>query len=452
MSGRAGRPAAGSYFVETWGCQMNELDAEKMSGALERKGYVRVGRAEDADVVLLNTCSIREKAEEKVYSELGRLLPLKRTRPDVVLAVTGCVAQREGERVFARAPHVDLVIGTRATGSLPILVDRIRAGDEQARHTADTELRDDSIHFPFEEIRREGVTAGKAYVTVIEGCNHRCTFCVVPQTRGREISRDLEDVIAEVVALAERGVIEIELLGQTVNAYRDPRGRDLADLLGAASRVDGVRRIRFTTSHPSQMTERLMDAMASSEPVCPYLHLPVQSGSSAVLRDMRRGYDRDAYLARIRSLRARIPEISLGTDVIVGFPTETDGDFRATLELLREVEFDTVYSFTYSERPGTAAVAHGDAVDAAAKAERLRALHETQQAIQERRYRRFVGRTVEVLVEGPSKRDPSQWTGRTADARIVNFSGASAPGRLETLEITHSTAFSLKGTLAGARA
>jgi tRNA-2-methylthio-N6-dimethylallyladenosine synthase len=443
---------SGRYFVETWGCQMNELDAEKMSGALERKGYVRVARPEDADVVLLNTCSIREKAEEKVYSELGRLLPLKRSRPDVVLAVTGCVAQREGERVFARAPHVDLVIGTRATGSLPILVDRLRAGDEQARHTADTELRDDSIHFPFEEIRREGLSAGKAYVTVIEGCNHRCTFCVVPQTRGREISRELEDVLAEVRALAERGVIEIELLGQTVNAYRDPLGRDLADLLDAASRVDGVRRIRFTTSHPAQMTERLMDAMAASERVCPYLHLPVQSGSSAVLRDMRRGYDRDAYLARIRALRARIPEISLGTDVIVGFPTETDAAFRATLDLLHEVEFDTVYSFTYSERPGTGAVAHGDAVTPGEKAGRLRALHETQQGIQERRYRRFVGRSVEVLVEGPSKRDPSQWTGRTADARIVNFSGASAPGRLEKLEITHSTAFSLRGVLTGARA
>lgn len=443
---------AGTYYVETWGCQMNELDAEKMSGALERRGYVRVERAEDADVVLLNTCSIREKAEEKVYSELGRLAPLKRERPEVILAVTGCVAQREGERVFSRAPHVDLVIGTRATGSLPILVERLRSGDEEARHTADIELRDDSIHFPFEEIRRVGLGAGKAYVTVIEGCNHRCTFCVVPQTRGREISRRLGDVLAETRALAERGVIEIEFLGQTVNAYRDPDGNDLADLLREASRVDGVRRIRFTTSHPAQMTERLMDAMAASGSVCPYLHLPVQSGSSSVLRDMRRGYDREGYLARIAALRARIPEISLGTDVIVGFPTESDDDFRATLDLLDEVEFDTVYSFTYSERPGTAAVANGDGVPPAVKSERLRALHETQQAIQERRYRRFVGRTMEVLVEGPSKRNPEQWTGRTREARIVNFSGESAPGRCEMLEITRSTAFSLKGELASGRA
>jgi tRNA-2-methylthio-N6-dimethylallyladenosine synthase len=444
--------AAGSYFVETWGCQMNELDAEKMSGALERKGYVRVPRPDQADVVLLNTCSIREKAEEKVYSELGRLLPLKRDRPGMVLAVCGCVAQREGERVFARAPHVDLVIGTRATGSLPILVERLRAGDEGARHTSDTELRDDSIHFPFEEIRRAGIGAGQAYVTVIEGCNHRCTFCVVPQTRGREISRDLDDVVRETRALAERGVVEIEFLGQTVNAYRDPDGRDLADLLDAASRVDGIARIRFTTSHPAQMTERLMDAMARSDAVCPYLHLPVQSGSSRVLHDMRRGYDRAAYLSRVRSLRARTPEISLGTDVIVGFPTETDEDFRATLDLLEEVEFDTVYSFTYSERPGTAAEARRDPVPAPVKLERLSRLHEAQRRIQERRYRRFVGRSVEVLVEGPSKRDPSQWTGRTRDARIVNFFGTSAPGRLETLEITGSTAFSLRGRLAQGRA
>jgi len=213
-----------------------------------------------------------------------------------------------------------------------------------------------------------------------------------------------------------------------------------------------VRRIRFTTSHPAQMTERLLDAMAASERVCPYLHLPVQSGSTAVLRDMRRGYDRDAYLARVRSLRARIPDVSLGTDVIVGFPTETEDDFRATLDLLAEVEFDTVYSFTYSERPGTAAAEHRDAVPAPVKNERLGRLHEAQRAIQERRHRRFVGRTVEVLVEGPSKRDPEQWTGRTPEARIVNFAGASAPGRLEMLEITQSTAFSLKGEVASPRA
>src|SRR5262249_19390231 len=227
---RAGMSAP-RYFIETSGCQMNVLDADKMSGALERHGYLRAGRVEDADIVLLNTCSIREKAQEKVFSELGRLKPLKVRKPGLVLGVCGCVAQQEGASIFARAPYVDLVVGTRATASLPIFVDRLRAGDESARHAADTELRNDSIDFPYEQIRRDPRSAGKAYVTVVEGCNHRCAFCVVPTTRGREVCRDMDDVLAEVVALVGSGTREVEFLGQTVNAYRDGRSRTLADLL-----------------------------------------------------------------------------------------------------------------------------------------------------------------------------------------------------------------------------
>ena len=330
--------APARYHIETWGCQMNVLDADKMSGALEAAGYVRAESAAAADVVLLNTCSIREKAAEKVFSELGRLKPLKDLRPDVVLGVCGCVAQQEGEAIFDRAPYVDLVIGTRATRSLPLLVERLREGDETARHVVDVELRNDSIHFPFDRIRRDITGAGKAFVTIIEGCNHRCTFCIVPQTRGREVSRDMDDVLDEVRALAERGFQEVEFLGQTVNAYRDPQGRALGDLLRQASRVAGIERIRFTTSHPAQMTDALMDAMAAAQPrLCSYLHLPVQSGSTDVLRAMRRGYDREGYRAKIRGLRTRMPELCLGTDVIVGFPTETEGDFEQTLSLLEEV-------------------------------------------------------------------------------------------------------------------
>ena len=427
---------------------MNVLDTDKMSGALERHGYVRADRAENADVVLLNTCSIREKAKEKVFSELGRLKPIKDLRPDVVLGVCGCVAQQEGEGIFSRAPYVDLVVGTRATGSLPILVDRLRAGDESARHTVDIELRNDSIHFPFDQIRREITGAAKAFVTIIEGCNHRCTFCIVPQTRGREVSRAMDDVLREVRALSARGIREVEFLGQTVNAYRDAAGNTLGELLLRTARVDGIERIRFTTSHPAQMTDALMDAMAASRPkLCSYLHLPVQSGSSRVLRAMRRGYDRDGYLEKVRELRHRIPELCMGTDIIVGFPTETEEDFRETLSLLREVDYDTVYSFAYSARPGTLAPNLGPDLADELKFERLARLNEVQKSIQERRNRSWIGRKVEVLVEGPNRRNAREWTGRTPEARWVHFDGDSAPGRLELVRVARASAYSLRGEI-----
>jgi tRNA-2-methylthio-N6-dimethylallyladenosine synthase len=441
---------AGRYHIETWGCQMNVLDADKMAGALERNGYVRAASAAHADVVLLNTCSIREKAKEKVYSELGRLKPLKDRRPEVVLGVCGCVAQQEGQEIFARAPHVDFVVGTRATRSLPLLVDRLRAGDETARHAVDIDLRNDSIHFPFDQIRREITGTAKAFVTIIEGCNHRCSFCVVPQTRGREVSRDMDDVLVEVRALAARGFREVEFLGQTVNAYRDARGRTLGDLLKATSTLDGVERIRFTTSHPAQMTDALMDAMAAARPkLCAYLHLPVQSGSSRVLRAMRRGYDRDGYLAKIAGLRDRIPELSLGTDVIVGFPSETEAEFGETLSLLEEVGYDTVYAFAYSPRPRTEALHVGQDVPEATKFERLARLNELQTSIQARRNQRWIGRAVEVLVEGPNRRNADEWTGRTPEARWVHFKGQTAAGRVETVRISRVSAFSLRGEIAG---
>ncbi len=436
------------YYIETWGCQMNVLDADKMSGALESHGYVRVESPDQADVVLLNTCSIREKAKEKVFSELGRLKPYKDARPDVVLGVCGCVAQQEGSEIFSRAPYVDFVLGTRATRSLPILVDRLRAGDESARHSVDVELRDDSIAFPFDLIRRDIQGATKAFVTVIEGCNHRCTFCIVPQTRGREICRDMDDVLSEVRALAARGFREIEYLGQTVNAYRDAAGRTLGDLLVATAAIDGVDRIRFTTSHPAQMTERLMDQMAAARPkLCAYLHLPVQSGSTSVLSAMRRGYDREGYLAKIRGLRERMPELCLGTDVIVGFPTESPDDFEQTLSLLEEVQFDTVYSFAYSVRPRTKALELGPDLPEDLKFERLARLNAVQRAIQERRNQRWVGREVSVLVEGPNRRNVAEWKGRTTEARWVHFPGMTAAGRVETVRVGVASAYALRGEI-----
>jgi tRNA-2-methylthio-N6-dimethylallyladenosine synthase len=425
---------------------MNVHDSEKLAGALEREGYRPAPTVERADVILLNTCSIREKAAEKVFSELGRLKDLKRGNPHLVLGVCGCVGQQEGEQIFRRAPFVDLVLGPRATGSLAAAVTRIRRGDPGARRYVDTAYRNDSIDFPFDEIRRDGVSSGKAFVTIVEGCNHRCTYCIVPKTRGREVCRAMSSILDEVRSLADRGIAEVEFLGQTVNAYRDGHGRNLADLLEAAAAVDGIRRIRFTTSHPAQMTERLMDAMAAAHPtVCPYLHLPVQSGSSAVLRAMRRGYDRERYLEKIEGLRRRIPDISFGTDIIVGFPTETERDFAETLSLLDEVRFDTVYSFTYSPRPGTVAGRETDDVPAGIKLERLRRLQAHQRSIQEPRMQRWVGRELEVLVEGTSRRRAERWTGRTPENRIVNFCGSAEAGRIEQIRITGASAFALSG-------
>ena len=438
------------YHIETWGCQMNVHDSEKLAGILEAQGYRRARGVEQADVVLLNTCSIREKAAEKVFSELGRLALLKEARPGLRLGVCGCVAQQEGERIFERAPYVDFVIGPRATGSLPGALLRLSAPLAGARRTVDTAYRRDSIEFPFESIRREGECPAKAFVTIIEGCNHRCTYCIVPTTRGREVYRCMDDVLAESRVLADRGVLEVEFLGQTVNAYRDERGRTLADLLEAASRITGVRRLRFTTSHPSQMTERLMDAMSACRPVvCDYLHLPVQSGSSAVLRAMRRGYDRDTYLRKIEGLRRRLDDLALGTDVIVGFPGETESDFIDTLTLLDEVGFDTVFAYTYSPRPGTASLALGDPVPEAVKRERLSRLQERQEAIQASRNAVWVGREVEVLVEGPSRRDPAQWSGRTSRNRIVHFPGPGLAGRIESMRVIRASPYSLQAEPAG---
>jgi len=436
---------SGSYHIHTWGCQMNVHDSEKLAGLLEREGYVRASDENDADVILLNTCSIREKAAEKVFSELGRLRPIKE-KNKAVLGVCGCVAQQEGERIYQRAPYVDFVVGPRATESIAPTLAGIRAGGQRGLRVVDTAYRDDSIKFPFDEIRRVGEGRAKAFVTIIEGCNHRCTYCIVPTTRGREIYRPIETVLDEVRSLAAKGVLEVEFLGQTVNAYRDENGNTLADLLTETSAIDSIGRIRFTTSHPAQMTPRLMDAMAATQPkLCAYLHLPVQSGSTRVLQRMRRGYDRETYLEKIQALRSRIPGIVFGTDIIVGFPGETEEDFEETIQLLDEVQFDTVYSFAFSPRPGTKALDLVDELAPAEKHVRLQRLQEHQKAIQARRMARWEGQTVEVLVEGRSKRNTQRWTGRTVEARVVNFEGPSETGRLEQVRITETTPFSLTG-------
>ncbi len=447
---RSGPSGGTRYHIATWGCQMNLHDSEKLAGALEGLGYERAVDREDADVILLNTCSIREKAEEKVFDELGRLRPLKEARPGLVIGVCGCVAQHAGQAIFDRAPFVDLVVGARAMGSVAGTVSRLFSGDRSTRQFLDIAYRDDSIRFPHDQIARLGPNPAKAFVTIIEGCNHRCTYCIVPVTRGREICRPLEELLVEVRSLADRGVVEVEFLGQTVNAYRDAAGHTLGDLLCRTATTAGIRRMRFTTSHPAQMTSALIEAMARARPIlCPYLHLPVQSGSTRVLGAMRRGYNREDYLRVIDSLRERVPGIRLGTDVIVGFPTETDQEFDESLSLLREVRFDTVYAFVYSPRAGTRAAEMAGALLIPTALARLKRLQDQQQAIQEELNATWVGQDVEVLVEGPSKRDPNRSSGRTPESRVVVFPGTVAPGSLIPVRIERATAYSLRGTPSG---
>jgi len=428
------------YFILTWGCQMNEHDSEKMAGSLQSIGYLKAESADEADVLLLNTCAVREKAAEKVFSELGRIRHRMRMDDPPVVGVTGCVAQMEGEAIFKRVPWVDFVVGPRGLAGVPEMVEAAK----NRRRSIDVVHHQESVLFPWQLTQRG--SGPKAYVTIIEGCNKPCAFCIVPTTRGPEASRTVEDIVAEVTALASAGTPEIEFLGQTVNAYKDPSGHRLSDLLRATDAVPGVDRIRFTTSHPVHLTDDLIRAMAELPRVCPHLHLPVQSGSDRVLRRMRRGYDRDGYLRRIDALRAAVPGIELTTDVIVGFPGETDEEFEKTLELLERGAFATVFGFTYSPRPGTEAAGFEDLVPREIADARLAELLERQRGLQERANRGWVGRDVQVLIDGPSKKDPQDWTGRTPHNRIVNFRAPRlSPGNLVSVRISEASAYSLRG-------
>ncbi len=438
MSHSSGAP--GRYFIETWGCQMNSHDSEKMAGVLTGLGYEPAGTADAADVILLNTCAIRERAAEKVFSELGRLRALKERRPDVLLGVAGCVAPLEGEALFRRAPWVDLVIGPRSIQRLPALIEAARARGR----AIDVAHHPESVLFPWQETIRSG--GPTARITIVEGCNKACTFCIVPTTRGREDSRLIEDVLAESRAAVAAGNPEIEFLGQTVNAYKDSGGRGLSDLLLAADRIEGLRRMRFTTSHPIHMTPRLIGSMAECERLARSLHLPVQSGSDRTLAAMARGYTRAGYVERIGRLRAALPGLGLSTDVIVGFPGETEDDFAESLSLLDEVRFDTVYSFLYSPRPGTDAADMADETPFGERADRLARLQERQGAIQLESHRSWLGREADVLVSGPAKSGAGLVTGRTWEGRIVNFPGADTLiGATVRVEIVHAGPYSLGG-------
>lgn len=426
------------YFITTWGCQMNAHESERVAGLLERQGLVRAADPAEADLLLLNTCAIRGNAVQKVFSELGELRRMKEEHPNRVLGVLGCVAQQEGEELFRRAPHLDLVVGPRALESLPRLLQQVRT----TRHLMDLEHYAESVLYNHEPIVREDPQ--RAYLTVIEGCNKTCAYCIVPFTRGREVSRPLDRILAEVRALVGRGYVEFELLGQNVNAWRQG-SLDFADLLAAVDAVEGVRRIRFTTSHPLHFSARIIAAMRDLPRVCDYLHLPPQSGSDSVLRRMRRGYTRAFYLDRVRSLRAAVPGVRLSGDIIVGFPGESDGDFEETLSLLDEARFDSLFSFAYSPRPHTAAAAFEDPLDAEVQQIRLHRLQALQRRIQEESNRRHIGRLYEVRVEGKSPRD-GRLCGRTSHNLLVHMDGPEAAiGAFVRARITASGIQALSG-------
>jgi tRNA-2-methylthio-N6-dimethylallyladenosine synthase len=430
--------------VITYGCQMNKYESERMAGMLVGLGYEVTNQTRAADLILLNTCSIRDKAEHKVYSQLGELKWLKRDNPDLIICVCGCVAQQEGEHILQRVPHVDLVFGPQNIPKLPALLAKVQRRRRQISDLADNPLWDEQLV----PIRRDHPF--QAWVTVMQGCDKFCTFCVVPYTRGREQSRPTAAIMDEVRALAEQGYKEVTLLGQNIDSYgkRSSEGKDLADLLEILDPIAGVERIRFVTSHPRDFSEKLMRTVGALPKVCEYIHLPVQAGSSAVLKRMHRGYTAQDYLRQVEQLRALVPDVAISTDLIVGFPGESDDDFEQTVQLVEAVEFDAVYLFKYSPRPGTRAATFNDQVPEAVKSERFSAVLQVQEAIQLRRNRSRIGRCEEVLVEGPSKKGGVQLTGRTRQNRPVNFVGhPSLTGAVVTVCIERGGAHSLEGKL-----
>jgi len=435
---------ARKYFIETFGCQMNFHDSERLAGLLERDGYERAADSRSADLVVVNTCSVRERAEEKLHAALGDLKRAASDRAgDFTLAVTGCVAQQEGARILQRAPYVDVVLGTQALQKLPALVAESRASRAPR---VETDPHDD-VSFPLGVARRSDPV--RAWVTIIEGCNEFCSFCVVPYTRGHERMRPAADIVAEVREAAESGRVEVQLLGQIVNHYQAPDDPscDFAELLARVSSVPGIIRIRFASPHPRYVTDRLVEAIRDLPKVCKHVHLPVQSGSSRVLASMRRRYTRESYLARIEQLGDAVPGIEFSTDVIVGFPGETAADFEDTLSLVREVRYQSIYSFKYSPRPNTLAIKRmADDVPEREKTSRIMALQALQRDIQLERHAAEVGQVHGVLVDTLARRAGTELGGRTSGNTVVTFAGpAEWLGRIIPVRIASSGPHGLRG-------
>jgi tRNA-2-methylthio-N6-dimethylallyladenosine synthase len=438
-------PVSGKLFIKTHGCQMNEYDSAKMADVLAAShGLVLTDIEADADVILVNTCSIREKAQEKVFSQLGRWRELKLANPNVVIGVGGCVASQEGDAIVKRAPYVDLVFGPQTLHRLPQMIEARRATNKPQVDISFPEI-EKFDHLP--EPRKEGPTA---FVSIMEGCSKYCSYCVVPYTRGEEISRPFDDVIAEIASLADQGVREINLLGQNVNAYRgtmhDGSSADLAVLIHAIASIDSIGRIRFTTSHPLEFSDSLIEAYANVPKLANYLHLPVQSGSDRILSAMKRGYTTLEFKQKIRKLRKVRPDISISSDFIVGFPGESDADFEQTMKLIDDIGFDQSFSFIFSKRPGTPAANLPDETSDATKHERLARLQNVINDNARRVNTAMVGSIQNVLVEKPSKKNPNEMSGRTENMRYVNFPGdARMIGQFIDVEITQAMTNSLRG-------
>jgi tRNA-2-methylthio-N6-dimethylallyladenosine synthase len=439
-------------YIQTYGCQMNQYDSERIAQVMSRAGYVLTERVDAADLILLNSCSVRDKAEQKVYSALGAWKEFKDCREGVIMGVGGCVAQQEGKNLLKRVPHLDLVFGTHNIHKLPQMIEQVQAS--RARPVEISFYRDPS--YMEDADARTQVNGVKAFVTIMQGCNKVCSFCIVPHVRGREVSRPSVNIIAEIESLVAQGVIEVLLLGQNVNSYGKltPGELSFAELLGRVDSIEGLRRIRFTTSHPQDLSPELTEAFATLANLCEHLHLPVQSGSDTVLGRMRRGYTRQEYLARIQRLRERCPEVALSTDIIVGFPGETDTEFDCTLELLEQVEYDEIFSFMYSPRPQTVSTKiYQDDIPENVKKDRLTRVQKLQRGISLKNNRRRIGDLEEILVEAPSKLKNGQIMGRTRNNRIVNVTGPeNLLDQLIPIQITGATANSLLGEILWDRA
>ncbi|SHI71419.1 tRNA-i(6)A37 thiotransferase enzyme MiaB [Clostridium amylolyticum] len=432
------------YYIETWGCQMNEEDSEKLAGMLKNIGYTDTLNREEASIIIFNTCCVRENAELKVFGNLGTLRKLKEKNPDLVIAVCGCMMQQKGmaEDIVRRFPYVDIVFGTHNAYKFPEYLNRVKQENVVVKEIMDKETE------IIEGMPIERKSDAKAYVTIMYGCNNFCTYCVVPYVRGRERSRKPEDIENEIIELVNEGYKEITLLGQNVNSYG--KGLDpeitFADLLKRIDKIPGLERLRFMTSHPKDLSEDVIKAIKEGTKICEQIHLPVQSGSSRILKIMNRKYTREDYLNLIRKIKKEIPDVAISTDIIVGFPGETEEDFEETLSLVKEVEFDSAYTFIYSRRKYTPADKMEDQIDDSVKHERFNRLIEVINEASAKKNKEYEGKVVEVLVEGESKNDSTRLMGRTRTGKLVNFAGdKESIGSLVNVKITKAQSFSLNG-------
>lgn len=429
----------------TYGCQMNFSDAERMEGELAKLGYQSVEEMDQTDLIIINTCCVRETAEDKVYGKIGEIKALKRRNPDLILGIIGCMAQKEGEKLIKRAPHIDFVLGTNKIHEVVSTIQKLEAAN--VKHVVDTELRESEMP---EDVAIQRNTALSAWIPIMYGCNNFCTYCIVPYVRGRERSRLPEDIVREVQEAVAQGYKEVTLLGQNVNSYgKDHQKATFAQLLEMVDKVEGIQRVRYMTSHPKDLSNEVIEVIKNSKHICRHFHLPVQYGSNRILKAMNRVYTVEQYRDLVARIRAAVPEASLTTDVIVGFPGETEEDFQQLMAFIEEIRYDQAYTFIYSKRSGTPAAEMDNQVEDAVKHQRLNRLMELQNSISLEINQQLVGRTLEVMVEGPSHTDETVWNGRTDTNKLVlwQYTGKEKLGDLVQVKIQQAQTWILKGTL-----